>query len=37
MITLTFEALSYEDCFGIIIQAKFDKSDQISEQPEEEL
>ena len=37
MFTLTFEALSSEDFFENKLQAKFDKFDQIFEQPEEEL
>ena len=37
MLTLTSETSSSEDFFETKIQAKFDKSDQIFEQPEEEL
>ena len=37
MVTLTSETLSSEDCFETKLQTKFDKSDEIFEQPEEEL
>ena len=37
MLTHNYEPSSSEDCFETKIQAKFDKSDQILEQPEEEL
>ena len=37
MVTISSETLSYEDCFETKLQAKFDKSDQTFEQPEEEL
>ena len=37
MLTLNYEPSSSEDCFETKLQAKFDKSDQIFEQPEEEL
>ena len=37
MVTLTSETLSFEYCFETKLQAKFDKYDQIFEQPEEEL
>ena len=37
MVTLTFENLFYEDYFETKLQAKFDKSDQFFEPPEEEL
>ena len=37
MVTFTSETFSSEDCFETKLQAKFDKSDQIFEQPEEEL
>ena len=37
MLTLTYENLSCEDCFDNKLGAKFDKSDQIFDQPEEEL
>ena len=37
MPTLNYEPSSSENCFETKIQAKFDKSDQIFEQPEEEL
>ena len=37
MVTITSESLSSEDCFETKLQAKFDKYDQIFEQPEEEL
>ena len=35
IVTLTHETLSSEDWFETKLQAKFDKSDQIFEQPEE--
>ena len=37
VLSLTSEYLSSEDCFGTKLQAKFDKYDQIIEQPEEKL
>ena len=37
MFNITSETLYSEDCSGAKIQAKFDKTDQIFEQPEEEL
>ena len=37
MITLTSKTLSSEDWFETKLQAKFDKSDQIFEQPEKYL
>ena len=37
MVTITSENLSSQDCFETKPQAKFDKFDQIFEQPEEEL
>ena len=37
MLPITPENLSFEDFFETKLQAKFDKSDQIFEQPEEEL
>ena len=37
MVTITSETLSLEDCFETKIHAKFNKSDQSFEQPEEEL
>ena len=37
MVTLNSETLYSEDCFETKLQAKFDKSDQIFEEPEEEL
>ena len=37
MVTLTYETLSSEDCFETKLQANFNKSDQIFEQPEEEF
>ena len=37
MITLTSETLYSKDCLETKLQAKFDKYDQIFEQPEEEL
>ena len=36
-LTLTSETSSYEDCIEKKVQAKYDKSDQNFEQPEEEL
>ena len=37
VLTLTSKTSSSEDCFETKLQSKFDKSDQIFEQPEEEL
>ena len=37
LVTITSETLSSEDWFDTKLQAKFDKSDQNFEQPEEEL
>ena len=37
MVTLTYETLSSEDWFETKLQAKFDKYDQIFEQPEKQL
>ena len=34
MVTITSETLSSEDCFETKLQAKFNKSDQIFEEPE---
>ena len=37
MVTFIYDTLSFEDCFDTNLHAKFDKSDQFFEQPEEEL
>ena len=37
MLTLTYETSPSYDCFETKLQAKFDNSDQIFEQPEEEF
>ena len=37
MVNLTYESLSFEDCFETKLRAKFDKYDQNFEHPEEEL
>ena len=37
MVTITSDTLSSEYCFETKLKAKFDKSDKIFEQPEEEL
>ena len=36
-LTITTKTSSSEDCFETKLQAKFDKSDQMFEEPEEEL